>query len=195
MTSTAQINSLTTSQIPALTPATPWNVDPAKQTVAGQMQGLMQSDNPLQVQARTRAKQSANSVGLMNSSMAVQAGEMAAMNAALPIAQADAQTHQSAASQNAKASNDLNLSKLDSDTKLSMSNIEANYKTLMQANASASDVWQQAIKNISELMSNTSLDAANKQAAIDKQIQLTKNNLSFIGQTNNLDLTGLLDFS
>jgi len=61
------------------------------QTVQGQMANLMQNGNPLMQRATTRASQAANKRGLLNSSMGVQAGQEAALSAALPIAQADAQ--------------------------------------------------------------------------------------------------------
>lgn len=65
-------------------------LDPKTDTVAGQIDTVIAKDNPLMQGARTRAAQTANSRGLINSSMAVQAGEEAVHNAALPIAQADA---------------------------------------------------------------------------------------------------------
>ncbi len=65
----------------------------AQSTVEGRMNSLMSRDNPYMQQARTRAAQRANARGLLNSSMAVTAGESAALDAALPIAQQDARTH------------------------------------------------------------------------------------------------------
>ena len=53
-------------------------LNPKTDTVAGQLEGLLASDSPLITSARTRAAQSANRRGLLNSSMAVQAGEQAA---------------------------------------------------------------------------------------------------------------------
>jgi hypothetical protein len=53
---------------------------------------LLTSGNPYLERARTRALAGANRRGLLNSSMALGAGETAAIDAALPIAQADAQT-------------------------------------------------------------------------------------------------------
>src|SRR3990167_631159 len=67
------------------------NVD--TDTVAGQLAGLMTKENPVMLQARTKAAQTANARGLLNSSMAVEAGESAAIGAAMPIAQSDAATY------------------------------------------------------------------------------------------------------
>ncbi len=70
----------------------PKELDP-NATVAGQMQNIMASGNPLLQRAKTNAAKVANKRGLLNSSMAVQAGEEAALSAALPIAQQDASTY------------------------------------------------------------------------------------------------------
>lgn len=64
-------------------------------SVSGRVAGLLNSSNPFITQARTGAKQAANQRGLLNSSLAVQAGEQAALSAALPIAsQESAQANQ-----------------------------------------------------------------------------------------------------
>lgn len=61
-------------------------------TVEGRLQNLIHAGSPLITMAETKTKQDANARGLMNSSMAVQAGQAATYQAALPIAQQDAQT-------------------------------------------------------------------------------------------------------
>lgn len=58
-------------------------------TVEGRMTGLLETDSPYITRARTRAKLEANKRGLLNSTMAGTAGEAAAIDAALPIAQQD----------------------------------------------------------------------------------------------------------
>ena len=55
------------------------------------LNGLLASDNPYMQAARARGEAQAARRGLLNSSMAGQAGEAAAINAAAPIAQADAE--------------------------------------------------------------------------------------------------------
>ncbi len=59
---------------------------PQDASVAAQLENFLASDSPLLTQARTQAAQAANRRGLLNSSLAIQAGEAAALNAALPIA-------------------------------------------------------------------------------------------------------------
>lgn len=60
--------------------------------VSNQLSRLLEQDSPWMQRARLRATQAMNSRGLMNSSMAAGAGEAAAIDSALPIAQADAGT-------------------------------------------------------------------------------------------------------
>jgi hypothetical protein len=83
---------------------TDWNVD-ANQTVAGQLDGILAANNPLMQRAQTRANQDMAARGLLNSSMAVGAGQAALYDAALPIAQADAGTFGAAAKTNAGEAN------------------------------------------------------------------------------------------
>jgi hypothetical protein len=56
---------------------------------SGRLSQLLSQDNPYIQMARTRAAQSANRRGLLNSSIAAGAGEAAAIESALPIAQSD----------------------------------------------------------------------------------------------------------
>lgn len=84
--------------------ATPWQVA-QNQTVAKQIEQIIAADSPLMQQARMRALQAANQRGLLNSSMAVSAGESALYDAAMPIAQQDAATYADAARFNADATN------------------------------------------------------------------------------------------
>lgn len=81
-----------------------WNVtDP--QTVQGQLKGIIAEDSPLMQQARTQSLGQMNRRGLINSSMAVGAGQEAVIKQALPIAQADAATYGQSARFNADAAN------------------------------------------------------------------------------------------
>jgi hypothetical protein len=62
--------------------------------VEGRVASISNSGSPLMQLAATRAKQAANRSGLLNSSMAVGAGQRAVIDAATPIAQADAASYQ-----------------------------------------------------------------------------------------------------
>ena len=83
---------LTQVTAPALQGPTTRQVS-ADETVSGQMNKILASNSPLLQRAKTRAAQAANSRGLLNSSMGVQAGEEAVLTTALPMAQQDAATY------------------------------------------------------------------------------------------------------
>lgn len=68
-------------------------IDPSKATVEGRVTGLLSSGNPLLTQAQTYGQKTANTRGLLNSSMGVQAATGAVMDKAISIATPDAQLY------------------------------------------------------------------------------------------------------
>ena len=101
-TTTAAPTTTTPGLISATPPSTAaqWNVTD-QQTVENRIKGLISADSPLMQQAAAKATGQMNAKGLLNSSMAVGAGQDAVMSAALPIAQQDATTYANAAAANA----------------------------------------------------------------------------------------------
>lgn len=185
--------------------ANPWQLDTAKQTTSGQLNSIISQDNPLMQTAKTQAIQQANDRGLINSTMAGQAGQQAVIQTALPIAQADAQVNASNAQWNTdqknktdmfntSESNKLLQTGLDLNSRTELANIEANYKNLMQANSSAFQTYQQTIKNISDIQQNKDMTAETKTAAVAEQVSMLKNGFNLLGGINNLNLSGLLTF-
>ena len=63
-----------------------------QESVSDAVNRIINQDSPVSQTARTQAAQAANSRGLLNSSMAVQSGQQAVINSALPIAQGDVAT-------------------------------------------------------------------------------------------------------
>ena len=188
----------------------------AKETVSGQFNELIKSDNPLITMGRTMAKQEMNKKGLLNSSMAIGAADAAAYQTALPIAQADASTYKSVADLNQNSQNQalqtntnalndgakINLdawvktaaSNMDSANKSTLANIEANYKTLVQANTSVSDYYAKAMQNISDLSMSPDLDATGKTNAINTQLAQLQTYLDMQEKMTNLNYGDLLSF-
>jgi hypothetical protein len=80
-------------------------VDPATQTVQGQVNSILAKDSPLMQRARTLATQQMAQRGLVNSSMAVGAGQAAMVDRALPMAQQDASAYNATAAENMAARN------------------------------------------------------------------------------------------
>lgn len=242
--------------------ATNWNVD-SPQTVQGQIQGIIANNSPLMQMAKTTSLQNMNGRGLLNSSMAIGEGQKAVYQAALPIAQQDAQTFaqsnqfnanaantaaqfgasaknqsdqfnaqtntqtsqfntaadnqanqfnaqnqtqvstQNAASANqanqfnsqqANAQNQYNVGQinsqvmatLDQNNKLSLMQVEAQYKTLMQANQSADSIYQQTIKNIADIQMNKDMTADTKTTMINQQMTYLQTGMALVSKLNNL---------
>lgn len=78
---------------------------PTNETVEGRIQGIINRNSSLMKNAETRALQGMNRRGLVNSSMAVGAGQQAVLDTALPIAQQDSQSLIGARLSNANAQN------------------------------------------------------------------------------------------
>lgn len=76
-----------------------------KQTVAGQLEDLIDKDSSYIQQAERRAAQQVNDRGLLNSSIGVGAGRVAAIESALPIATTDAGTFNQAHTNTINAQN------------------------------------------------------------------------------------------
>lgn len=79
----------------------------ADATVQGQLTKVLDAGGPLQDRAATKAAQTMNARGLLNSSMAVTAGQSALYDAAMPIATQDAATFGAAGQFNAGQANDV----------------------------------------------------------------------------------------
>ncbi len=206
--------------------------------MSNQIKGLLSQDSPLMQQAASNAKIAANSRGLLNSSMAVQAGQAAVMDKAMPIAQFDAGVNTNVANNNQantqqtnlyNASNQQDITKfnatnelqndqfntdltnknnafnasetnkmiaqiVDSETRKQLGDIEAQYKSLMQSQASAGTLYQQSVRNISDIMQNPDLTPEAKTAAVANQNKLLQTGMNIIGKISNLDFGDLLVF-
>ena len=78
-------------------------------TSAGRLDQMLQSGSPLMERAKTQGKQSANSRGLLNSSMAAGAAQGAMIDRAQPFALQDSNNLMQNARQNADAENQQNM--------------------------------------------------------------------------------------
>ena len=79
-----------------------------KKSTAGRVDSIIAADSPLMQRAAAKAGQAMNARGLMNSSMAIGAGQAAVMDAATPIATSDASLYQQAQEKNQTAVNQAN---------------------------------------------------------------------------------------
>lgn len=86
-------------------------VNPGREsTVQGQLTNVLDKGGPLADRATTKSMQAMNGKGLLNSSLAVSAGQTALYDAALPIAQQDAKTWADAGQTNAQLGTQVSLS-------------------------------------------------------------------------------------
>lgn len=203
---------------PAVAPYTPINQPgiPQDKTVSGGVEKIIATNSPLMQQAEARAAQKMNERGLLNSSQAITAGQAAVLDAAVPIASADAQQATSKytadlasntqlqaqtvdnafkmAYQQADAQSKLTLQAAHDAASQTIANTEANYKTLMQTSSSAADVYKSTIAAISQIYADTSIDAAGKARVINNQLGMMTQQLNLIGSVNGVDLSGLTNF-
>lgn len=258
-------------------------LDPATDTVEGRASKLIADDSPFIQSARARATGVANSRGLINSSMAVGAGEAAAYDAALPIASQDAaaynqqgqlnqqaentargftadsgnrlnlanvagkqqkeqqllagqietglvgtrtaaesrlqgervagesqlqtervagesqlsaqQAEQAGTLQTQKAAQEIQMQNLRGDQAERITALESANRQLLQSSASATSVYSGIAKSINDIMSNADLSPADKQLAINRNIDLLESGLAVIGGIAGLNLTSLLNFN
>ena len=88
--------------------------------------------------------------------------------------------------------NEAVMKTLDANNKESLMNIEANYKTLMQANSSASGMYEQMLKNLSDIQTNKDMDAATKSTAIQNQLTYLRTGMTMLQNMNGI--SGLVTF-
>lgn len=84
-------------------------IDPANETVRGQLGQVLAEDSPVLQQARADAMRSANERGMVNSTMATSGAEDAVIRSALNIASPDASTYGHAADYNVAAKNQASM--------------------------------------------------------------------------------------
>lgn len=128
---------------PAQANLSQWGVTP-EQTVQGQVNTIIDQDGPLMQQARSNADQQSNARGLINSSMAVGAGQAAVMDKAIQIGAQDANTYASSAQANTASANNN-----------------------AQFNANANNAWNtQALDRTQQMQMENTRNAANKDLKI-----------------------------
>lgn len=260
---------------------TKWDVS-SDQTVQGQVKNIVDANSPLMQQADTRSKQQMNSRGLINSSMAIGAGQAALYDAALPIAQQDAQTNVQSANFNANAANrssefnagnvqqvglantaatnrasefdagniqqanitnanaantatlesgkiraqaatldadaankmllvdldnkfktaitnadaatKIELQRLADQTKLDLGSVEATFKQMISTNEQGGALYSKAMQNITDIVNNPDMVAADKTIAINNQKTMLKSGLTVLSEIAGIDLGALLVF-
>jgi hypothetical protein len=180
--------------------ANDWNVD-SPQTVTGQVRDIVTAGGPLMKQAEARSNMRMNSRGLLNSSLAVGAGQSALYDAALPMAQADAQTNAQAANFNANAANAASQFGADATNRQSLANQDATNRAsefqagaTNQANAAnqdamnrASEFGASAANRLTEQSNTITAQANQANADAANKASLSKLDVDFKTAISNAD--------
>lgn len=104
-------------------------VDKKTETVQGQVDSILAKDGPLMQRARSIALEQANQRGLVNSSLAVGAGQLAMLESAIPMAQQDANTYVQAAQGNVDAKNQAGQFNANQNNEFTLQKNEQTYQT------------------------------------------------------------------
>lgn len=184
---------LSNTSVPSATPATvaspsPWNIT-ANQTVQGQLAGIVDPNNPLMVQAKTQADEAANQRGLINSSMAVSAGQDAMYRAALPIASSDAATYAKAAGYNADQINQVNSQNAQLQNQAAIANLNANTNLVTtnmstQTQRDVAALGAESQQKIAAMNADSSQKIAALDASSRAQLQQLQNQNATLLNTN-----------
>ena len=112
--------------------ASTWAPD-ANSTVQGQLKNVLDSGSPLLDRAETKAKQGMNQRGLLNSTMAITAGQSALYDAAMPIAQQDANTFADAGKTNSQLNTQVSVANAGASNDAAKFGADARNQASMQA--------------------------------------------------------------
>lgn len=95
---------------------------------------------------------------------------------------------------NASEQNTVLKQFMEQGNRLQLADIEASYKTILQSEASAGTLYQQSVRNISDILQNPDLTPEAKTSAVNNQNELLKTGLNILGKIGGLNLDGLLNF-
>lgn len=173
-----------------------WEVTPP-QTVQQQAAGIVAADGSLMQQARGRAMQQMNERGLVNSTLAIQAGQDAVLDRAIQIAQQDAATNAEAAKFNAGQSNawtlaqqelaekasqftrelasKYDLAKFDQESRKALAATEREYQQQLATDQAFQEQYQMYVDAVFKIDTDPELSAEAKSARKQEQLQLLRN--------------------
>lgn len=154
-------------------------VDASKETVAGQINGLLSANSPVLQQARADAMRSANERGMLNSAMAASGGTDAVIRSATQIATPDAATYGNAADYNTALSNQTTMWNADQKNQDSRFNAQLAADAASRAQAfeiaklqDQTQRWQQEMQDAT---SRYNTDAQYRQQADNDKRSMANN--------------------
>lgn len=156
--------------------------------------GIQAAQNAVLQNATQLAQGDANALNAANQFNAQSQNQTLAQNTANQQATNQFNTQQGNAMStwNLGQQNEAVMKTLDANNKESLMNIEANYKTLMQANSSASGMYEQMLKNLADISASKDMDASAKYYATENQLTYLRTGMTMIQNMNGI--TGLVTF-
>jgi len=158
-------------------------------TAQGQLKNILDADSPLMQQAATRARQDASARGLLNSSIAIGAGQSAMIEKATPLATQDATTYFSAGAKTTEAQNKAREFNAQMQNQVAQTNAQYGTQTQLANQAAENFALGQSAEGViktklAQLQADTTLTGVDRQVAsaqlISQQDNLTKNQLAQI---------------
>lgn len=176
------------------TAATQGNQQAASRGLLNSSMGIQAAQQAVVNAAGSIAQADANALNQGAQFNAQQGNAIALENAKQQNANSQFNTQQSNAMNqwNAGQQNEAIKQTLDINSRESLANIEANYKTLLQANSSASGMYEQYLKNISDISQSDKMDATAKTTAIDNQIAYLRSGMAMLQNMNGIQ--GIITF-
>jgi len=166
------------------------------QLVSSQLNDLLGQDSPLMQRAQAHAMEMANNRGLVNSSMATQAGQSAMIDAAMPIAQGNANTYLQHSLADQSAANQMAMANMSAQNQAGIARMQSQYGLLgqgmnaalygVQNDANRALQWQQMQMNQNQFNSNLDNNQFNQYGNWMQQI-LMNPNLDQTGKQNAMD--------
>lgn len=140
----------------------------------------------------TAAQWNAGATNQTNQTNAAATNQMAQSNTAAQnqFALTNNQNANAAAQWNAGQRNEVIKQTMDLNSREALANIEADYKQVMQVNSSAGTLYEQVLKNITDI--NVNPDISDKETAIQSQLSGLRSGLTMIQNLNSI--RGLVTF-
>jgi len=138
----------------------------APATVSGQMDDVLNGENPYIQRARLKGTQYANKRGLMNSSFGAQAAEAAAIDAALPIAQGNTNALNDQLGFLARARADTVMNALADVQKRGQMRLQSSLNAAREGTKQTAGLYAQYLDAAARI-NQANMDITDKQAQVD----------------------------
>lgn len=170
------------------------NAQAAQRGLLNSSMGIQAAQSAVLQQAAPLAQANATNINQGNQFNAsnLQQVALANQNAENVAAQFNTGQQNSMNQWNAGQQNEMIKSTMDMNSREQLANIEANYKTLLQANSTAGGMYEQYLKNISDISQSDKMDAAAKANATANQVAYLRAGLQMMSNMNSI--SGLITF-